>query len=298
MFSKWLWLLLVFSGPSPLPSQLTQQGIPVRPGDIALSREKLVKWNTWVLLSHFHTKSHFNGSWEWVALSYWILDWSGRGMLSGFLFWSRSGEWKHCEGMIIKAWGKRDAGNYLQNYLYPILKKKPVKILQLYCQERRGLRRGFPSREARAARQSLASPLGRTAPLVTTPRRARAEGFCLSVQQQVALSVLHLQQILQGSCIITMWSDWEFQSWLHLLMLLAATALMPGRSGPFKKPVSHEYKVRQSSDEFSPPEHIMSVPMSLSLNYEHTLMCSLLKFMWASKLTQSGTMMARVENLF
>lgn len=153
MLSKRLWLLLLFSSPFLLPSQLTQQGIPVLPGGVAVAREKPVKWNTRVLLSCFSTKTPFNSCWKRVALSYWLLDWSGQGVLSGFLFWPRSSECKHCEGMVIKAWGERDAYCYLQNDLHPILKKKPMKILQLHLQE--GWR-NFPSMEARAGGQSLA----------------------------------------------------------------------------------------------------------------------------------------------
>lgn len=70
-----------------------------------------------------------------------------------------------------------------------------------------GAQKIFPINRSKSSR-AVTSPLVRTAPLVTNPWRA--EAFRLSAQHQVALSVLHLQQVLQGSCV-TVWSHWEFQ---------------------------------------------------------------------------------------
>lgn len=44
----------------------------------------------------------------------------------------------------------------------------------------------------------------------------------------------------QGSCV-TVWSDWELQFWLHLIILLAAASLMQGTLGLLGKLVSHAY---------------------------------------------------------
>lgn len=136
---------------STLPAHPARYPCPPRRG--CCCQGEAGEMNTRVLLSCFSTKTPFNSCWKRVALSYRLLDWSGQGVLSGFLFWPRSSECKHCEGMVIKAWGERDAYCYLQNDLHPILKKKPMKILQLHLQE--GWR-NFPSMKARAGGQSLA----------------------------------------------------------------------------------------------------------------------------------------------
>lgn len=155
--SKWPWLLFLFCGPFPLPFKLTSKGVLFLPGKIAFSREKLVKWNMWALLNHFSTKTQFNGCWKWVALSDWILDCSGQGVLSGFLFWPSSGECKHCEGMVRKA-------NLSPPHSEKETNEDPAAALprMVSAQKRLPINTGKNSR-------AVASPLGSATPSATTP---------------------------------------------------------------------------------------------------------------------------------
>lgn len=63
--------------------------------------------------------------------------------------------------------------------------------------------------------------------------------FCLSYTSlslvQHKITSFMSRQVPQGSCV-TLWSDWELLFGLHLIILLAATALMPGTLGLLGKP--------------------------------------------------------------